>query len=374
MNTRALAFAVVASLGLPAAAQDRLAFDVAPGTKLLKTYRASHELRIDDMGELLDDLPFVSNRTGGWISSWQRVEYLDDYQEVGGGRPLVFTRTIRDGTASGSGVATRANGVRQDDSSRSASPLRQQTVRFQWVPEERDWSRCYERIDAEEDWLGALHGEFELLPLLPAGPVSTGDTWNVDLAHVRDVFAPGGDLKLTPAGSNMFGRTMELGIGGDFADFMGADVGGEVKATYQGRRSVPREEGGTEQLECGVVALEINLSLQSDRTQLYRTAMPAEERREAARLDSVTLEYTLLGRGELLWDLAGGHFHALTIEGQQGFVATIWKTRFDGREQHKSGQQSRYSGPLVLEAVCEDGSNVDPVKPRDNPKLRPKRK
>ena len=355
-------------------APDQLVFEVAPGTKLLKIFRATHELRIDDVGELYDDLPFVSNKTGGWLSSWQRLEFLDDYARCELGRPLEFRRTIRDATAVGKVSATRPGGMRQEDNSKSMSPLRLQTVRFEWVPEEHDWSRCFDKVDADEEWLDELHGDYDLLGLLPGKPVASGDSWSIELGYLRRVFAPGGNLKLVPAGHNLFGRTMELGVGGDFADFLGADVKGEVKALYKGRRDVALDEAGTQKLECGVIELTLNLVVSADRTQLYRSAMPGEERREPSRLESCTVEYSFTGSGELLWDLANKHFHTLKLEGQEGFVATVWKARSDGKENHRLGQLSRYSGPLVLEALCEDGAGVDPSKASDNPKLRPKKR
>jgi hypothetical protein len=201
--------------------------------------------------------------------------------------------------------------------------------------------------------------------------VKEGDAWEVDLKEFARVLAPGGNLQLTPSGGNLFGRLMEVGVGGDFADYY-EPLGGTVRATYKGTRSESVGQGdGSAQVQVGVVALELNLASSADRTQLYRMAMPEDERRENSRLENVTVEYSLAGTGELTWDLAAGHFHALKLEGQEGYVASIHKTRFDGREQHKITSQSRYSGPLVFEITCRDGSNVGTEKERDNPKLAP---
>ena len=351
-----------------AAAGDRLTFEVAPGTKLLKKYVAKHELRIDDMGMQLDDLPYVSDKTGGWVSTTQRIEFLDEYVACAPNNPLEFTRSIRDVLANGKANVARRSGQVLDENSRSSSPLRQQTIRFRWIPEERDWSRCYERIDAEEEWLAPLHGEFELLSLLPPGEVAPGDTWPVDIAAFRHVLAPGGNLQMVPSGGSLFGRLMELGVGGDYADFF-QPVGGSIEATYKGRRSLQLAEGdATRELEVAVVSLHVNVASAADRTELYRMAMPEDERRENARLDGVSVEYSLMGDGELLWDLAAGHFHSLELSGQEGFVASIAKTRYDGREEHRVAQISRFSGPLTLSIRCSDGAAADEPGERANPK------
>ena len=373
MNRRrvaALALLTLAPLGAFQAPADRLAFRVQPGTRLLKSYKTSHELRIDDMGLIMDDLPFVSERAGGWVSSSERVEFVDEYLQTRENLPLEFRRSIRDAGASGKANVTRQNGQKIDEPSRSSSPLRQQNIHFQWIEDERDWSRSYEKVDAEEEWLAPLQGEFELLPLLPPGEVKPGDTWSVDLGRFKNVLAPGGDLQLVPSGGSLFGRLMEIGVGGDYADFY-APAGGSIQATYKGTREVALGEGdAATRLIVGVVELQLNLASSADRTALYRMAMPEEERREAARLENVTLEYTLTGTGELLWNGAGGHFHSLTIEGQEGFIASVHKTRFDGREQHKVISQSHYSGPVKIELSCVDGSSVGPETELDNPKLK----
>jgi hypothetical protein len=98
-----------------------LSFHVAPGTKLLKTCKVSHELRIDDIGMIMDELPFVSERSGGWISSSQSIEFVDDYLQTREGLPLEFRRAIRDASASGKANVTRQNGQVIPDSSRSVS-------------------------------------------------------------------------------------------------------------------------------------------------------------------------------------------------------------------------------------------------------------
>lgn len=124
----------------------------------------------------------------------------------------------------------------------------------------------------------------------------------------------------------------------------------------------------------GVVDSQINVVSSTDRAALYRMAMPQEERREVARLDGVPSEYT--GTAELLWDFAHKRAHSLRVAGQEGFSVTVQKTRFDGREEHRFAQQSRYSGPLTYEVTFSDGAALESESELDNPKLqnRPKRK
>ncbi|MBM3990472.1 MAG: hypothetical protein FJ298_05615 [Planctomycetes bacterium] len=347
---------------------DTLRFKATTGSRVHKRFEANHELRIDDMGAIEGDLPFRSDGTGGWISSTHKVEFVDEYKLDCEGLPLDFARAVREVSTVGKASVVFASGEVRPEASRSSSALKRQVLDFHYVEEERDWSRCYAKVDGEEDLLGRLRGEFELLALLPPGPVEPGASWSVDLERFREVLAPGGDHQLVPEGGSMFGRMIEVGVGGDFADFY-APVGGEIKATYKGRRPVTLVEGTPPLVvEAGVIELAVNFVSLADRKYLYRMAMPQTERRENAYVDDVPLEYTFLGSGELLWDIDGGRAISFKLEGNEGFISTVTKTRFDRPKPERYSQQSRFSGPLKLQITFADGSAVPNLPERVNPK------
>jgi hypothetical protein len=340
-------------------AGDRLQFKPAAGTKAHKVFRAGHELRIDDNGMIQGDLPYVSDGTAGWISSTHRVEFLDHYVKVEGGKPLEFTRQIRDCVISAKANITRPNGMVLTEQAPCASPLRRQKVRFTWAERLKDWARCYVDIDGEEPWLEQLNGDFEFLALLPAGDVEVGSQWTLPAEVLRSVLAPGGNHKITPATSNLFGRLVELGVAGDFADALGADLSGTVTATYRGQRKESEGEGdAAKSYNVAVVEFELNLASAVDRTLLYVTAMPEQERREPARVDEVPVEYTLIGTATLLWDMDAGRAHSFKLQGQESYLSTVAKTRFDGRGSMVIRQMGRYSGPLTVEVTVRDGADV----------------
>lgn len=360
-------FTLLAALA-QAGGADTLRFKATAGARVLKSYELKHELRIDDMGAIEGDLPFRSDGTGGWISSTHKVQYVDEYKLDCEGLPLDFVRAVRDASTVGEAKVVFATGEVRPEASRSSSALKRQVLEFHYVDEERDWSRAFSKVDGEEDLLESLRGEFELLALLPPGPVEPGASWPVDLQRFREVLVPGGDLKLVPEGGSMFGRMMEIGVGGDFADFY-VPQGGEIVATYKGRRSVTVVEGTPPLVvEAGVIELSVNFVSLADRKYLYRMAMPQTERRENAKVEDVPLEYTFLGTGELLWDIEGGRALSLKLEGQEGYISTVTKTRFDRPKPERYSQQSRFSGPLKLQITFADGSNVPNLPERVNPK------
>lgn len=365
-----LTLAALALLGSHAVAggADTLQFRASQGARVLKTFELQHELRIDDMGSIEGDLPFRSDGTGGWVSATHKVQYVDEYKVACEGLPRDFRRVVRDASGVAKANVVFATGEVRPEASRSSSALKRQVLEFQYVEEERDWSRAFEKVDGEEDLLGKLRGEFELLALLPPGPVEPGASWPVDLQRFREVLVPGGDLQLVPEGGTMFGRMIEIGVGGDFADYY-VPQGGEIVATYKGRRQVTVVEGTPPLVaDAGVIELAINFVSLADRKYLYRMAMPQTERRENAKVDDVPLEYTFVGTGELLWDIEGGRALSLTIDGQEGYTSTVVKTRFDRPKPERFAQQSRFSGPLKLKVEFSDGSTVADEPERVNPK------
>ena len=367
---RVLSLVALALIALPAVAVagDKLEFRAEAGARVLKTAAVVHELRIDEMGWSLGELPFAPDGRGGWVSVTQRTEFLDEYTDAATGFPRTFKRAVREANLLGKSSVSSSAGAARSETSRLSSALQRQLVEFRWIEEERDWSRCFEKIDAEESLLRELRGEFELLALLPAGEVEPGASWPVDLVRFREVLCPGGNLQLIPEGGSLFGRTLEVGVGGDFADHY-RPVGGEIVATYSGRRTVSVGEGpAAHQVQAGVIALELHVVSLTDRRQLYRSAMPPGERRENAKVESVPLEWTLAGTAELLWDLERGRALSFRLEGQESFVSTVHKTRYGSAKPEPYAQRATLSGPVKLEIHFTDGANLEWMPERVNPR------
>lgn len=392
----------------PLSAGERVTFSVAPGVKLAKRLRANHELQVERMGMTRDDGPFMSDGSGGWISSTQRLDFVDEYVACDDVRATQLVRNFLDIEIVAKATITRGSNQQLDEKSLSTSQLRYRGVALTWVAAENDWSRRFSHVEGDEEVLIPIRGEADLLGLLPGREVEVGDTWEIAPARMREAFAPSGELSVFPTQGNLFGRLVELGLGGDFADFLSPDSAGSVTATFKGVREITLaaddpaddqladegaepDDGAGEQsavepapaapsksVRVGVIELDIQLASLADRTQLYFRAMPETERREQTRLESVPFEYTLHGKGELLWDLAGGHFHSLSITGQESFDAQVIKTQFvGGREQFKYAQQSRYSGTLNFQLSARDGAGVDtsaPAKPEPKTGKTPPKK
>ena len=159
---------------------------------------------------------------------------------------------------------------------------------------------------------------------------------------VRSLLAPGGNHLITPRTTNVYGRTIEVGVGGDYAEVLGPELAGSARATFEGLREVDGER-------LAVLRLSIEgLRSINDRTDLWRLSAPAEERNEIAHLVSTLLEYGLDARGEALWNLERGHLHSLTLTGEELYMLSV--TKFGGPvvDPHETIQQSSFHGTVEL--------------------------
>ena len=340
----ALAAVLIAVGGVTAAGAreraDTIRFAPQQGLTLTKRLLIKHELGLDRVGFAREGAPVQADGTTGWLSTWQKITVTDRYDEVGGGRPTKFVRTYDDASAGGKLTMQRSRNEKIDDKAVSVSPLRKYSVAFTWVPEESDWSRMYDHLDADEAWLANITGDMDLLTLLPPGEVSVGDTWEIAVNDLREIFAPGGNLQITPRTPNRLGRSIKVGLGGDYADMLGEElVGPNPVATYVGVREVEGKRLAEVQMDISILSI-------ADRMRLYALAMPDEEKAEKSQLRSVIVQYKLDGKGVLLWDLDGGHFHSFEVTGREEYHLAIDKLASEGGAPFEVSEQSFFSGNL----------------------------
>jgi hypothetical protein len=320
-----------------------LRYDVAPGSVLRRDLLVKHEIQLDGVTFTRAGESPVRQDMPGWTSTFVKVTVDDTIGEVSGGLPRKLRRTWVDLGAQGTLQLAAAPGrPKFEDRAVLSSPLRERRVDFTWIEDESAWARLWVRDDAEEFWLAEMRGDMDALGLLPAAAVAPGDEWELSMETVRSLLAPGGNHLITPRTTNLFGRTMEVGIGGDLSEVLGPDLAGSARATFEGLREVDGER-------VAVLRLSVEgLRSINDRTDLWRLSAPAEERNEVAHLVSTLIEYGLDARGEALWSLERGHLHSLTLAGEEVFMLAV--TKFGGpvTQPHETVQQSSFHGTLEL--------------------------
>lgn len=320
-----------------------LRLGVQPGAVLRRDFLVRHEIQLDGVSFTRGKDRPMRQETPGWMSSFIKVTVDDTISEVADGAPRVLRRRWVDLGGEGSlNLAPAGGRPKFEDRAVLSSPMRDRRVDFTWIEAESDWSRLWVRDDAEEFWLSNMRGDMDGRGLLPAGPVEPGAQWEIPLEGLRDLLAPGGNHLITPRTTNIFGRTIEVGVGGDYAEVLGPDLAGNARATFEG----VREQDGRRLAVVGVVVE--GLRSIADRTDLWRLSAPPEEKNEVAHLVSALLEYGLDARGEALWDLDAGHLHSLSLGGQELYMLSVTKHGGPVAQPFETIQQSSFRGTMEL--------------------------
>jgi hypothetical protein len=188
----------------------------------------------------------------------------------------------------------------------------------------------------------------DLRALLPKDEVSEGDSWDLPLVSLIDILGPGGDLKLD---FEMDGQEVSGGpppeMMVNFREMMGDMLEGEATATFAGMTEV---DGA----RLAVIEIEIEIDTAKDMSELIMELM-GEELPEGMdfNLDRVDVEFAYEASGQCLWNVAGGHAHSLSLEGE-AVIAMDMEINMDFGGQSMAMEMSmEMSGEMATEMETE---------------------
>lgn len=331
----------------------RVAFTVADGKSLTKSFEMKSDLSLEDMtmggaaGGMMPDIEMT-------MGIAYKVSVTDEYAKVDGGTPKKLKRTF---DALGSDVTTSmkmeimGQSRDADTNSSAESELEGKSVLFTWDGEKKEFVRAFEPAGGEEKLLEGLREDMDLRALLPDGEVKEGEEWNIDPKELVDVLAPGGDLALKPKESGGEEDGMGMGPSGmeNLADMFGDDVEGKATAKFTGMREV---DGA----QCAVVKLTIAIKSKTDMTEQVREQLKGEDPPEGVEsmdITSLDVEYELEAEGELLWNVAGGHFHSLDLSGTNNFKSDQAISMKVGGRDMAIEQSMEFSGTTSFQATAK---------------------
>jgi hypothetical protein len=313
MNTfRVLLPALGASLALAAGGPgEKLAFQPEPGTQLTKSYAMAIEFSLDDISLIVDGQD-VGQMLGQLEMNFEqdvRIQVTDTYKAVADGRPTELLRTFDELAATGHVDVTPAEMEMPEFT--SSSTLEGKTVLFRWDEEAGEYERSFHEDSGDEELLEGIEEDMDLRVFLPASEVSKDESWSVDLADLRSVMSPGGNLRMLPEGIDVDMKSMEA-----FEELLEFEdlLEGECKCTFKG----VREENGARVAE---IAVELEVGTTQDLSEfleeVIHTAIEASGADEAVDLTVDTADFNLdfEGTGVLLWDLGAGRVHSFQISG-----------------------------------------------------------
>lgn len=277
-------------------AEEKLAFRSVEGRALEKTFVQHSSMDLTEMKVSIEgpdgshdpeiELPKLT------IVDDETIEFTDLTAAAGDGKPKKlkrsFTKIENSNTFSGGGEDEEGG----SEERKNVSPLADKTVVFTWDADAEEFSAAWdEDQEGDDDVLEALVEDADFRAWLPKKDVAEGDTWEIDTSEFNNLQEPSGPMAYRPEDAP------EDYDSGDDPDDMRKNVKGDFKATFKGLR----EEDG---VQVGVIAFEAELETNSEREL---------EQEEGPSITS-TLANQVKLEGELLWDVKGGHFHALSCD------------------------------------------------------------
>lgn len=316
-------------------------FAPAEGTTLAKTIVNRTESTLDDMTMIMGGQD-LSEMLGGMEMdqvTTVNFKFVDTYAAVGDGRPTRLARTYEElsSTSEVSASNPMAPGETNDMEMSGSSELEGETVVFTWSDDDEDYAKAFgEDSDGDEELLDGLTEDVDLRGLLPEGEVEVGDAWSVDTGVFAAILAPGGSVRIEPDGLDEMGMQMggntPSNIGEFFEEFDG-DITVKLDSVADGT---------------AVMLLTIDVSSTADMTEWMEAMMAEQEMPEGMEMemdvDAFDMEYTFQGEGELRWNLAGGHFESLRLEGEMDQIVDAAINMSMGGQEQAIEQSMTFSG------------------------------
>ncbi len=328
----------------------RVAFTVAEGKSLTKTFESKSDLSLEDMtmggaaGGMAPDIEMTMGVS-------YKYEVSDEYVKVDGGAPKKLKRTF-DTLSSAVTTAMKMEIMgqsRDQDSNVSAeSELEGKSVVFTWDADKKEFKRAFDPAGGEEKLLEGLREDMDFRGLLPDGEVSEGDEWEIEPKNLADVLAPGGNMAMKPKDA---GADPGMGPSGmeNIADMFGDDMEGKSKAQFTGMREV---DGA----QLAVIKLTIEVKAKSDITDRVREEMDKSGTPEGVdemTFNSVDVEFEIEAEGQMLWNVAAGHFHSLDLSGTTTFKSSQSMTISAGGRSMPIEQSMEFSGTTNFNAAAK---------------------
>lgn len=277
----ALAFAPVA---------DTLVFAPAANEKAAKKLTVEGEFSLTDVSMTLNGEPVP----GGGLDELTSKTFLmslgvgvtDTYVSTKDGRPIELVRAYDE-------VEAEYDFGEGSTSIDEAAGLEGKAVRFTWDQKTESYAVKYHESEGDSDELEGLIEDMDVRMLLPDGPVSEGDTWEVDAKKLQPLFMPGGFAAPGAADTATGGEEITKNLESQFESFLETF---KVVCTYKGAR----EEGGA---KVGEIAFTFEGKASLELGSLMETAMSQLGGQVPEMSIDGSCGMTFDGEGSCLWNL-----------------------------------------------------------------------
>jgi hypothetical protein len=289
---------------------------------LTKTFESKQTLSLDDV--TVTGTGAQAPAMEMTMTIHQKIVVTDQYVKMRDGAPQKLVRSFDDmsGEQTASMTMTVLNDTRKHDQNmRAKSELEGRKVAFDWDPEEKAWKKSFEPPNEDEnEILKGLDENMDFRRVLPTEEVKEGDQWDIPLSALKDVFAPGGNLAMVP--ENTDATSVKTGLeSASMSSMLGDKLEGTATAALA---SIVTIEG----VQCARIHFALDVKSSVDMTDVAKKQMQSQGETASFTFDHLKVDFGFQGEGELLWDMAAGHFRSLDASGQMS-VRTDQGSKFD---------------------------------------------
>lgn len=277
------------------------------------------------------------------MSMHTRIALTDEILVVEGGRVLKYQRTFDD--LAGDGNMTMDMGAMGNNTRdvKLVSDLEGQVVVFEWSAETNAFVPRFAKEGGKKELLASLVEDFDLRGFLPGREVAQGDGWDVDVGVLRNVLAPANGLSMHPDDAKADAAQENMPQNMDFNALFQDSAARTLRAAFQGVRDVDGRR-------VAAIALSGKVHAIHDATEDSRrgVAKRGDSKDLAPDLQKVVVDVEIELRGELLWDLDGGHAQSLRLNGTERLRQDIDLNQGVGNNRMRVEDSSTQSGPFDI--------------------------
>lgn len=292
-----LRLACAAALAVPFLAASRPAleaptFHPREGLVLDKRFEVALEMEVDEGSIRVDGgtTKFETRLPAGMNASVEcDLAVRDTYESMSAQRPLSLLRRF-----DGLELAWRAGG--EDVESDALEEHRDASVRFRWNEKEQRYDASFDQIDGEGEMLAWFREDADLRGLLPARAVEVGASWNVERSALAEVLLPALSLDVLRQASAQLQDDETLAALASALCDLGKGI--ETECTWRGVSTIDGKR-------LGRIDVEVRGKPKADLAAALAKVLDGEDE---LRPREVEIALEIDGRGELWWDMDGGHF------------------------------------------------------------------
>jgi len=276
---------------------DDLSFHPSDGTEVTRLYSIDLEFELGDLSVTIDGQD-ISEMVPADIAGSAEIskKVTESFVRSADGRPLELIRFFEE-------VSGQAGANGESEEIEDIDKLEGKRVRFLWNEEEGDYDVSFHESEGDEADLEGLTADMDLRSLLPSKEVAAGDTWTVDARQLSGVLLFGETPK---AGEPQVDQLFETAIWPQVEALLDQF---KITCEYLGER-----DGDGRKL--GAIGVTMHGEGSLDLAELIRSAvqMQAGEMQVGVDVGVADLAVKFDSKGELLWDLAGGHLGGFEME------------------------------------------------------------